>query len=172
MWQQQFANLPAFCAASPAASPCTWPLLCSDHRDTPQVLSAPPKPGLLLRPWPAPAGGHCGQAPRTPTWVQSAVRRTVSWGCGGGVGRGSSLSSGRGIPRFYTAPVLPPKTQGQFGGTAGREPWRFTAGVWVLPAGGLYAAGKRRGQQKASGEQAVGSFVTLGLDLAPAQDSE
>lgn len=54
MWQQQFANLPAFCAAPrPAAAPCTWPLLRSNHSGAPQGLGAPPQPGLLPRLQPA-----------------------------------------------------------------------------------------------------------------------
>lgn len=93
MWQQQFANLPAFCAAPPAASPRTWPLLCGDRRGTPQGFSA--RPNQACSP-PQPA-------PRLSYLVLFALRRTLSqgWGRAWGVGWANGLPSGGGGSLSY-----------------------------------------------------------------------
>ncbi|XP_005381327.1 PREDICTED: translation initiation factor IF-2-like [Chinchilla lanigera] len=44
---------PRLLCSSPAAAPCTWPLLRSNHSGAPQGLGAPPQPGLLPRLQPA-----------------------------------------------------------------------------------------------------------------------
>lgn len=125
--------------SSPAAAPCTWPLLRSDRSSAPQGLSAPPKPGLLPRPWssrpalgPAPTallprcslpggercprGGGVGWAHRPRRPRSSAADWEGAW----------FTKSGRDLeaPRCLRRT---PVAQGQLGGTAARQPWHLPA---------------------------------------------
>lgn len=113
---------PRLLCSSPAAAPCTWPLLCGDRSGAPQGLSAPPTPGPLPRPWPAQRAPRPGPG-RAPTWLQFVLQRTrvgggrnvagslgaalSARGLGVGVEGVSRLLSGGGIPRLCVVPVVP-----------------------------------------------------------------
>lgn len=131
---------PRLLCSSPAAAPCTWPLLRSDHSGAPQGLSAPPKLEQLARPRPAFTcrGGRSGLTP--PRSYLRAVGLAENAGPGMGKtaleaseprcwprGRraGCPVEEGSGALR---GPLSTPVTWGQLGGTAaGRQLWRFPA---------------------------------------------
>lgn len=146
---------PRLLCSSPAAAPCTWPLLCCDRSGAPQGLSAPPKPGPLPRPWPAQRALWPGLS-RAPTWAQFARRRT---GVGGrrkdagslgaallarGLGGEQGYLVGRGPEALYS-PCCTPKTRGQLRGMAGRQPWRFKVPGAGGACWGAVCSGQRRG---------------------------
>lgn len=151
MWQQQFANLPAFCAAPqpplPARGPCsaaTAEASCGLRCPPRQACSSPPPAPALL------PGAPCPAEIAVP-----GLGRGV-----GAVGWANRLPRGEGSLWY-------PSNPGSVGGHGWKTTSELHAGCFVQLAGREGCRSRRPPK-----EEPVESCMKPGLLLAPAQDSQ